>query len=445
MGFKRALHAVGGTVLAGALAVGAAPVAHADEARSAQWALRVYNAAKTVWPHSTGKGVTVAVIDSGVRASHVDLTGQVLQGTDFAFGGNGQTDHSPEGHGTCVASIIAAHGHGTNGVNGIKGLAPDVKILPIGVGTGEAGATGTDHVAEAIRYAVDQHAQVINISLGSPIESPADEQAVAYAEAHNVVVVTPSGNSGTDGKEYPSSYPGVIKVGAVEESGHLWSQSNTGGVTVAAPGVGIVCDNDGSDTQMGKGDGTSFATAYVSAIAALYRSAHPQLTQGQIVNYVIKTALLPTSLTAPDAGFGYGIASPDFTTAVAPGPVAGPLPQATPAANGDTSSSAAPVTTTADGSSGGGSSTGLLLGIVGGVVVLGLIIVVVARSRRGSGSNTLASGSEQPYQTAPQPSQPPSGQYPGQNQQQPPYQGLPNYTYPPPQQQGGSHEQPPPR
>ncbi|WP_037605199.1 S8 family serine peptidase [Streptacidiphilus rugosus] len=417
--------------------MGTTPVAHADEARSAQWALSAYDATKSVWNHSKGKGITVAVIDSGVRASHIDLSGQVLAGKDFAFGGDGQTDHSPEGHGTCIASVIAAHGHGSNGARGIMGLAPEAKILPIGVGDGVTGSLGSDYLAPAIHYAVDHHAQVINISLGSADPSAADEAAVAYAEQHNVVVVTSSGNSGTSDKEYPGSYPGVIKVGAVDQSGKLWSQSNTGGVTVAAPGVGIVCDNDGNDTQMGKGDGTSLAAAYVSAIAALFRSAHPELTQGQIVNYIIKTADLPKGHTAPDPGFGYGIAWPYFDMKVDPGPAAGPLPQASAASSGDSGSSSAPVAAAPGGSSGGGGSTGLILGGVGGLVVLGLVVALIARARRRPSAAGMPPGGPAPAQPYQPPYQPPTGQY-----QQQPYQSLPNYTYPP-QQQGGHQEQPP--
>jgi subtilisin family serine protease len=429
MGFSRALRSLGGAALAGALVVGLAPVAHADDARNTQWALQVYKASQYVWPKSTGKGVTVAVIDSGVRATHEDLTGQVLSGTDFQFGGNGQTDHSAEFHGTLVASLIAGHGHGPNGEDGIKGLAPDAKILPVGVGPGDANAAGgTNYLPQAIRYAVDHGAQVINMSLGNGDSDAVEESAVAYAEQHNVVLVSAAGNDGADVKEYPASWPGVVKVGAVDKTGALWSNSDTGGITVAAPGARVLGDGGDSDTGYRMGDGTSYATAYVSAIAALYRSAHPNLTAGQIVNYLNMT--------------------------VVPGPAAGPLPQATdPLKQPSAGSSATPCTTNTASSSSGGSSMGLILGGLAAVVIVVITIVVVARSRRGGGGGgnggVGGSGGQPGYPAYPQVQQPqqayqpPMGHY-GQNpygqppQQQNPYGGAPNpQQYPPQQGYGG--------
>ncbi|WP_328806503.1 S8 family serine peptidase [Streptacidiphilus fuscans] len=418
-----------------------------DGARAAEWPLKAYGAENNlVWNHSTGKGVVVAVVDSGVRATHVDLTGQVLPGTDVAFGGNGWTDHSPQGHGTGIASLIAGHGHGPNGEDGIMGLAPGAKILPVGVGAGDDTHGNGDlasNVAEGIRYAVDHGAQVINLSLGAYDRDPGEEQAVAYAEQHNVVVVGAAGNENTSNPSYPGSFPGVIKVSAVDQNDNFWPKSDTSGITVAAAGVGIVLDGNGSDTQMVQGDGTSYATAYVSAIAALFRAAYPNLTAGQIVNRIIKTAILPAGRTAPDLDYGYGVASPDFTTNVPAGPAAGPLPQASGApSDSSSSSSAAPVTTGTNASSGSsGSGMAIGLGAVGGVVLLVVIGVIVARTRRRGGNG--GGGGEPAYPTAPhypnapqQPYQPPTGQYGGQSQQQP-YQQMPNNLY---QQQG---QQPP--
>ncbi|WP_243639111.1 S8 family serine peptidase [Streptacidiphilus pinicola] len=432
-------------------------MAHADDARNTQWALKDYQATNAVWPKSTGKGVIVAVIDSGVRATQVDLTGQVLPGKDFQFGGNGQTDHSPEYHGTGIASLIAGHGHGPNGEDGIMGLAPGAKILPVGVGPGLAVA-GTDYTGQAVRWAVDHGAQVINMSIGGPDNDAVTEADMAYAEEHNVVLVAASGNDGVSVPQYPASYPGVIKVGAVDQNAKLWSNSNTGGVTVVAPGVQVLADGD---TGYRMGDGTSLACAYVSAIAALYRSAHPNLTAGQIVNYIIKTAIMPKGHTAPDPGLGYGIASPDLNMSVAPGPAAGPLPQATAGSasttGGSTSSSAPSTTTTASSSSSGGSSMGLILGVLAGVVIVVIIIVVVIRSRRrgGGGGGNGGGGGQPAYPAYPQAQppqqayQPPTGQY-GQGgspygqqppQQQNPYGGAPNpQQYPPQQGYGGGQQ-----
>lgn len=451
MGFTRALRAVGGAVLAGAMVLAVAPSARADVVRDAQWPLTEYGAKADVWPSSTGKGVTVAVIDSGVRATHVDLTGQVLPGTDFAFGGNGETDHSSEGHGTGIASLIAGHGHGPNDEDGVMGLAPDAKILPIGVNPGGSGA---DHLAQAIRYAVDHGATVINMSLGDALaRSDADYAAVAYAEAHNVVVVAAAGNNGASEDDYPASYPGVVSVGAVDKNAQLWSGSNSSShLTVVAPGVDIVVDGAGSNTETRKGDGTSMATAYVSAIAALIRSAYPKLTQGQVVDFIIKGAKVPAGVTVPDVHWGYGIARPnqfDKWKSMAPGAAAGPLPQATEsaAAAPARSISASPSAGVAE--SGSSSPAPLIVGVVVVLLLLIVLLVVLSRRRRrrnrggsggpgggAGGSNGLPPGpagygAQPSYQQQPQAYQPPY-QPPHQPPQPSVYQNNP-YAQPPQQ------------
>src|ERR1044072_1978501 len=130
MRFTRALRAAGCGMLTGALLFAAAPLSAADQVRDDQWALKALNA-ESVWKFSKGQGVTVAVIDDGVNASHVDLQGNVLEGKDFMDGGSATPD-SGDDHGTAMASIIAGHGHGTN--DGVIGLAPEAKNLPIQIG-----------------------------------------------------------------------------------------------------------------------------------------------------------------------------------------------------------------------------------------------------------------------------------------------------------------------
>ncbi|MEY9878111.1 subtilisin family serine protease [Streptacidiphilus sp. MAP12-33] len=382
---------LGGAALAGALLLISVSSAHADGVRDGQWVLGAYQARETVWPRSTGAGVTVAVIDSGVRATHVDLQGAVLPGMDFAFGGDGRQDHSADGHGTGMASIIAGRGHGPNGQDGIIGLAPGAKILPVGIGEG-VGGRGLDYVPQAIRYAVDHGAKVISMSFGSPAANPAEEAAVAYAERHDVVLVAAAGNDGSTRRQYPASWPGVVKVSAVDENNKLWSGSTTGGVTVAAPGAHILRAGDASDTQVVSASGSSDAAAYVAAIAALVRSAHPELTAGQTIATVIRTAAMPQGHTAPDPGLGYGIARPDLGRVVDPGAAAGPLPRATvPPGTGlaDWSWSLDASSAPADGS---GTWLSLLLrGVFGALGVAGIVLVDVAlrRKRRPKASALL--------------------------------------------------------
>jgi len=440
-----------GTLLAGALVLSVAPAASADDgARAAEWPLTAYDAGKLVWPHSTGKGVIVAVVDSGVRATHVDLTGQVLPGIDYVSGGNGETDQSTDGHGTGIASLIAGHGHGSHDEDGIMGLAPGAKILPVGVGS-DASVT---NLVQGIEYAVNHGASVINLSLGTTGFNAQEASAIFYAESKNVVVVAAAGNSGTEEDDYPASYDGVVSVSGVDQNGQAWSGSTySSHVVVAAPAVDIVRDDDGSDTQMYKGDGTSYSTAYVSAIAALIRSAYPSLTAGQVINMIIKGAALPAGLTAPDPHYGYGIARPDqwalwATMAKNPGPASGPLPQL---ANPSTPTVAAAAGNSATAND---DDTVALAALGGGLVVLLLIILLfvrVSRSRRRKREAADESAAlpyqqqpyaqpayqpaTQPYAPPQQPGQPsydPYGQLPQAPQQQPP-------NYQPPYGNGGGN------
>ncbi|MDX6313234.1 MAG: hypothetical protein QOF44_2698, partial [Streptomyces sp.] len=184
MSFTRMLRAVGGAVVAGALLFGTAPVASADSIRDDQWPLTAFNAEK-IWTVSTGKGVTVAVIDNGVDGSHPDLTGNVLPGKDFI--GSGTADHEASNlHGTAMASLIAGHGHGSGGSQGVKGLAPDAKNLPIKYQNSDGTSfSGNGDWAEELRYAVDQGASVVNMSFVTYSLSNEEESAVAYAAEHD--------------------------------------------------------------------------------------------------------------------------------------------------------------------------------------------------------------------------------------------------------------------
>ncbi|MEZ0094027.1 S8 family serine peptidase [Streptacidiphilus sp. EB129] len=352
----------------------------ADQVRDAQWPLTAFRTQAQVWPQSTGKGVIVAVIDGGVRATHQDLIGQVQGGKDFVHGGNGWHDYDATGHGTAMASLIAGHGHGAQGVEGIKGLAPGATILPLTVAIGSSSALDSQ-TADAIHYAVEQGAAVINMSYGSAYPDTTERAAIAYAESHNVVLVAGAGNDGLQVDNYPAAYPGVVSVGAADENGAVWSKSDYGhSLVLTAPGVRIVAAGANSDSEYRLSDGTSDATAYVSAAAALLRSKYPNLTAGQIVNRLVKTAIDPNAAagqTAPDPHFGYGIIRPDaaLSSTIPPGPSAGPLPQA------DASAAAVATAASQHGSSGSG-SIGLIAGLAGAVVVLLGGATVLRRRRR---------------------------------------------------------------
>lgn len=469
MSFTRTLRAVGGAVVAGALLFGAAPTASADEIRDAQWPLKAFDA-ESVWKESTGKGVTVAVIDEPVYGNHPDLKGNVLPGKSFIDGGRGDQE-SKNDHGTSMAALIAGHGHGAGSSDGVMGLAPDAKILPVGTPRFGVGV-GNTSLSDYIRYAVDHDASVINMSIVATSLSDTDKEALAYAIKKDVLVVAGAGNDGKTELGPLASFPGVVTVGAVDKTGEIWSKSNAGSqMMVTAPGVNITSASaEHSDYPYRRAQGTSDSTAYVSGAAALLRSKFPDLTAGQIANRLVKTAGLPKgqeNLQLPDPHYGYGFIRPysALTQDIPAGSKNGPLktPKTDPAAG--TGGATAP------GASGGdqagekkdsGLGTGAIVGIAAGVlVVVAIIVIVVARKKNGRngpppggpggyggpGGPGFVPQPPGPYQQ--QPSVP--GPYPpGPYQQQPnapvsyptgPYQQQPSapvpYPAPPPTQPPG--------
>ncbi|WP_159424986.1 type VII secretion-associated serine protease mycosin [Streptomyces sp. TLI_053] len=288
----------------------------------------MFRAESAVWPVSQGDGVTVAVIDSGVLKDHRDLTGQVLAGKDLT-GANTDGTVDTDGHGTGMASLIAGHGHGDEA--GIKGLAPKAKILPIRIELDGESLSTRSGLAMAIHYAVDHGASVINMSLGGPSGADPDERAaVKYAVDKDVVLVASTGN-GTNAVEYPAAFPGVVAVGAVDRNGQLWSKSTVGPeTTLVAPGTEIPRAGSKSTSAQGIGNGTSDATAYVSATAALIRAKYPSLSAGQVINRMIKSASAPGDGSAvPSNRYGYGVLAPgkalEADPAVDGGPRENPL------------------------------------------------------------------------------------------------------------------------
>ncbi|MDQ0764296.1 S8 family serine peptidase [Streptomyces canus] len=440
MAFRQAMSALSATALTGALILTAAPAASADQTRRDQWALEALQA-ESVWKVSTGKGVIVALIDNGVNSDHIDLKNNVLKGRDFK---DGDDDPSPEGsnsgagHGTAMASIIAGHGHGQGEEDGIKGLAPDAKVLPI--------RSGTDGYADAIRYAVDQGASVINVSEFQTQDLPQDRDAVAYALKRNVLIVSGSGNNGNTNIQFPAKYPGVVAVGGVDSSGKIWAKSNYGPeVLLAAPAARIVHAGWPGNDKLSIGDGTSDATAFVSAAAALIRAKFPDLTAGQIANRLVKTAVIPASakgISLPDPKYGYGIVNPlaALTKDIPAGSQYGPLK-----VPGSESSSAASSTDESDVGSAAENEKAdqkqmlffVALAVVA-LVVLGLIVLLIGKLSRRNKNNNGGPAGPAPYQQYGQQPFPPQ-QNPYQQAAQPqqnPYQQQPTPPHSdwPPQQ-----------
>jgi len=292
-------------VLTGTL--GATP-ASADQIRDEQWQLMRLHA-KDAWKLSDGGGVTVAVVDSGVDGRHPDLAGQVLPGNDFVQpGGNGQAD--AVGHGTTVAALIAGRG---DDADGIEGLAPKAKILPVRVLDGDNRYDDARTVANAVRWAVDHGAGVVNLSLGGTERSPELADAIDYAFEKDVVVVACTGNEMPPEPDlvwYPAREPGVLAVTGLDHTtaNRLWPGALTGDQTVlAAPASELAGAKPGGGyTSV---SGTSFAAPLVSAAAALVRSKWPHMSAADVVNRLISTA---TDAGEPgrDGVFGFGIVNP---------------------------------------------------------------------------------------------------------------------------------------
>lgn len=241
------------------------------------WAQQMYDPANQIWPFSRGAGVTVAVVDAGVDATHAQLQGKVLPGIGYLQGfPTGTIDCVP--HGTGVASIIA--GQQIDGV-GFAGLAPDATILPVRVSDRTFTAPGDENLdpavlAAGINFAVDNGARVIAVSTVAYADSPELKAAAAKALAAGVVVVAAVGDGQLQGNgdqvptpflPYPAAYPGVLGVGAIDQDGLRASGSQVGTyVDLVAPGVDITAAGFGGHTLLA---GTGVAVAFVAATVAL--------------------------------------------------------------------------------------------------------------------------------------------------------------------------------
>jgi len=216
------------------------------------------------WKHTKGKGVVVAVLDTGVDQDHRDLKGQVLKVKDFTGSRSGPSDVS--GHGSHCAGVVAA---AENGV-GMVGVAPEAKLL-VGKVLNDRGSGLSSWIAAGIDWAVDEGADVISMSLGSGASDPRIKAAVERAASKGVIVVAAAGNEGPgDGTVgFPGRYPECVCVAAVDSKGKVAEFSSRGErVDIAAPGVSVRSCYPGD--RFATMSGTSMATPYVAGVAALY-------------------------------------------------------------------------------------------------------------------------------------------------------------------------------
>ncbi|MEW1980927.1 S8 family serine peptidase [Citricoccus sp. NPDC079358] len=345
----------------GAVGWSALPAASADEWRDRQYWLDEYGF-RDAWGTSQGEGVTVAVIDTGIDADHPDLGGQVVGGIDVSGAGN-ESGTEPVGemseHGTLVASVLAGRGNNEAALrraeeerrsakatptpstlpsgeaapgpspsatstptpdeatgawpDGIVGVAPRAELLSISVHLGASNPDGPspeDQIAEAVTWAVDHGADVINMSLGSTRQDWPEswDRAFLHAEQNDVVVVAAAGNraSGTLTAGAPATIPGVLTVAGLNPDGTASWDSSTEGISigVAAPADPLVGAVPGGDRK--EWAGTSGAAPLVAGLAALIRSEYPEMPAHQVIHRILATAE-DAGVPGEDPVYGHGI------------------------------------------------------------------------------------------------------------------------------------------
>ncbi|GAA1610432.1 S8 family serine peptidase [Catellatospora bangladeshensis] len=360
--FNRVVKVCAAAMAMAAFGVMSAPSAVAqDRIDDGQW---YHSLLRTSAAHrvTQGAGVTVAVIDTGVDATHPDLAGAVLPGADFTDAGPGDGWLDTDGHGTAMAGLIAAHGR-------VTGVAPAARILPVRMDSG-------GDLARGILWAVEQKVGVISISRMLLDEDIVVRQAVEEALAADIVVVAGTGNrTESTTMSYLARIRGVVAVGGVDRAGNHSAISVSGAETLlAAP-----CDEVSSTYPGGEwavATGTSNSTALVAGAAALVRARFPNMPAAEVVHRLVATAI-DKGFRGPDGEYGHGLIdiAGALTKNVSP---FSPSPSPSPSDGSATTSS---------GQAGPGSSAPwkrVLIPAVVGLVVVSVVLGIGFLSRRRS-------------------------------------------------------------
>ncbi|MFH8796687.1 S8 family serine peptidase [Streptomyces sp. NPDC017941] len=290
------------------MSIGLTPDAVADDVQSKQWYLDAMGA-EALWKVSTGKGIKVAVVDTGVSETS-SLEGRVQPGKDVTdMRGDAMDDY--DGHGTTMAELIVGSGR----AGGLKGLAPKSEVISFRITMGKKFfGKGESDTAEGIRAAAESDAQIISMSFGGDFIYPAVQDAVKYATSKGKLMFAAVGNDAEKKNyiDYPAAYPNVTGVSAADKSGKVAKYSEFGDyVDLAAPGLNVPkwCDATFRSYCDG-GGGTSAATAIASASAALIWSKHPNWTANQVLRVLIDTAGRSWPKDEPSDYLGYGLVRP---------------------------------------------------------------------------------------------------------------------------------------
>ncbi|MDQ0583827.1 S8 family serine peptidase [Streptomyces rishiriensis] len=391
------------------LSAGLVPSASAADVQSQQWYLSAMKADE-MWKVSTGKGVKVAVIDTGVNPNTPSLKGQVLAGeVPRAVGYKATEDY--DGHGTSMAELIAGTGAG----DGLKGLAPGAKIVPYRLAMKDM-KDGSEkekapQLPDVIRAIADSDVKIISMSFGEDVERSDVLAAVKYAESKGKLMVSATGNDAQEKNfiGYPAAYPYVVGVAASDKSGRVGKFSEHGNyVDLASPGLEVPTWCDNTFRSYCTSQGTSQATAIASASAALVWSAHPDWTANQVLASLIDTAGRDWAKDDPSTYLGYGLIRPRMVLEQSnfnPGPAAtdplarenatGVTDEAGTSTSASASASAPPQSpkATAGGRTSAAASTSdtsdnttmwIALGVAAAVLAIGGGAFVVIRSRRAA-------------------------------------------------------------
>jgi len=291
------------------------------------------------WDLATGSAdVTIAVIDSGLNRDILEFPDRIVEPYSVLSGSSvWPAWQDTYGHGSGVAAVAAAQG---NDHLGIAGAAWNIKVMPVKIANSNSSDDLT--LATGMMYAVDNGADVINVSFAGAEPSATLEAAVGYALARGVVVVAAAGNSGLSSVGYPAGIPGVIAVGATDTANNRADFSNQGsGLDIVAPGVRILSYTSGGPTSFAVWSGTSFSAPLVAGVAALLKSIDPDLTPAQVTDILTESA---DDLGAGgwDQVFGWGLLDADEAV----GEVASSVTTTTTTIPPTTTTTAPPSTTT---------------------------------------------------------------------------------------------------
>lgn len=364
-----------GVAAVGLLVLWATP-AHADSVRDSEW---MVDALKLPEAHqiATGEGVTVGIVDTGVDSTHPDLTGVVVAGKDsWSPAGDGQTDAT--GHGTAMASLVAGHGHGADGSEGVLGVAPGAKIISYGAWREGDDEYDNAELNKGVRWVIDNGADVILLAYGGGTATSAEQTLVEEALGKGLPVISGTGNAyaGALHVGYPGLYDGVTLAGCSNRDGEY---SDVGlpstSIAVAAPCEDVVsASSDGGYNNI---SGSSKAAAMVAGLYALIKSHWPDISLVDMHRKILSTSD-DKGEPGRDKYVGYGVINPvnALTATVEPAdPASPPHPVGDPVYG-----STQPEATTEPAKE--SSRAWIVAAVVGSTALIGLIILVILRRKR---------------------------------------------------------------